>query len=42
MKHTVMKLGEKNESINYVLGNYLIELELGHSASEEANNMLET
>ena len=42
MKHTVTKLEERNESINSVLGNYLIELELGHSASEEANNLSDT
>ena len=27
MKHTVTKLEEENESVNFVLGNYLIELE---------------
>ena len=32
MKHTVTKLGEGNESANYVLGNYLTELELGYHA----------
>ena len=42
MKHTVTKLEERNESVNSVLGNYLIELELGYSASEEANNLSNT
>ena len=42
MKHTVMKLEERNESVNSVLGNYLIELELRHSASKEANNLSDT
>ena len=42
MKHTVTKLEERNEWVNSVLGNYLIELELGHSASKEASNLLDT
>ena len=42
MKHTVTQLEEKNESVNSVLGNYLIELELGHFASEEASNLSDT
>ena len=42
MKHNVMQLEEKNESVNFVLGNYLIELELGNFASEEANNISNT
>ena len=35
MKHTVTKLEEKNESVNSVLGNYLIEL-------EETSNIVDT
>ena len=42
MKHNVTQLEGKNKSVNYVLGNYLIELELGHSASEEASNLSDT
>ena len=42
MNHNVTQLEEKNESVNSVLGNYLIELELGHFASEEANNLSDT
>ena len=42
MKHIVTKLEEGNESVNSVLGNYLIELELRHFASEEANNIIDT
>ena len=34
MKHTITKLEEGNEPTNSVLGNYLIELELRHLASE--------
>ena len=42
MKHTVTKLGEEDESANSILGNYLIELELRHPASEEADNITDT
>ena len=42
MKQPVTKLEGKNESANYVLGNYLIELELGHFASEESSNLSNT
>ena len=42
MKHTITKLEEENESANSVLGNYLIELELRHLASEEVNNIIDT
>ena len=42
MKHNVTQLEEKNESMNSVLGNYLIELEPGNFASEEANNISDT
>ena len=37
MKHNVTQLEEKNESVNSVLGNYLIELEPGNFASEETS-----
>ena len=39
MKHNVTQLEGKNESVNSVLGNYLIELEPGNFASEEASNI---
>ena len=42
MKHTITKLEEENESVNFVLGNYLMELKLRHLASEEAINMTDT
>ena len=42
MKHIVTKLEEENESVNSVLGNYLIELELRHFASEGAINIVDT
>ena len=42
MKHIVMKLEQRNESVNSVLGNYLIELEPGNFASEESNNISDT
>ena len=42
MKHNVMQLEEKNESVNSVLGNYLIELEPRNFASEEASNISDT
>ena len=42
MKHNVTQLEEKNESVNSILGNYLIELELGNFASEEASNTSDT
>ena len=42
MKHTVTKLEESNESVNSVLGNYVIELELGRSTSKEASNISDT
>ena len=41
MKHTITKLGEGNESANYVLGNYLTELELRYHALEKASNMID-
>ena len=42
MKHTVTKLGEGNESTNYVLGNYLTELKLRHHTSGKASSMIDT
>ena len=42
MKHNVTQLEGKNESVNSVLGNYLIELEPGNFASEEASNISDT
>ena len=42
MKHNVTQLQEKNESVNFVLGNYLIQLEPGNFASEEAINISDT
>ena len=42
MKHTITKLEEENESANFVLGNYLIELELRHIALEESSNIKDT
>ena len=42
MKHTITKLGEGNESANYVLGNYLTELELRYHASGKSSSMIDT
>ena len=42
MKHNITKLEEGNESANFVLGNYLTELELRYHASEKAKNMTDT
>ena len=42
MKHTVTKLGESNESVESVLGNYLTELKLRHHASRKASSMIDT
>ena len=42
MKHNVTQLEEKNEPVNSVLGNYLIELEPGNYQAEEANNISDT
>ena len=42
MKHNITQLEGKNESVNSILGNYLIELELGNFASEEASNISDT
>ena len=40
MKHTITKLEEEKELENFVLENYLMELELRHLASEEASNRM--
>ena len=42
MKHNVTQLEEKNEPVNSVLGNYLIELEPGNYQAEEASSTLDT
>ena len=42
MKHNVTQLEENNEPVNYVLGNYLIELELGNYHVEEASSTPDT
>ena len=42
MKHNVTQLEEKNEPVNYVLGNYLIELEPGNYQVEEASSTPDT
>ena len=42
MKHNVTKLEGKNEPMNYVLGNYFIELEPGNYQAEEASNISDT
>ena len=42
MKHNITQLEDKNELVNSVLRNYLIELEPGKIASEEASNISDT
>ena len=42
MKHNVTQLEEKNEPVNSVLGNYLIELEPGNYQAEEASGTSDT
>ena len=42
LKHTVTKLGEDNESVDSVLGNYLIELELKYHDIGRASPMIDT
>ena len=42
MKHNVTQLEGKNEPVNSVLGNYLIELELGNYQEEEASSTPDT
>ena len=38
MKHNVTQLEGKNEPVNYVLGNYFLELEPRNCKAEEASN----
>ena len=42
MKHNVTQLEGKNEPVNYVLGNYFVELELGNYQAEEASSTSDT
>ena len=42
MKHNVTKLGEGNESTDFVLGNYLTEFELRHLTPKKASHMTHT
>ena len=42
MKHSVTQLEGKNEPVNYVLGNYFIELEPRNFQAEEANSTSDT
>ena len=40
MKHTVTKLGKGNESVDSVLGNYLIELKIRHLTERKASSKI--
>ena len=42
MKHTVTKLGEGNESVDSVLGNYLTEIKLKHHTLGKASSRIDT
>ena len=42
MKHNVTQLEGKNEPVNFVLGNYFIELEPGNYQAEEASDTSDT
>ena len=42
MKDTITKLEEEKESMNFVLGNYLIELKPGKFALEAVSNISDT
>ena len=42
MKHNVTQLEEKNEPVNFMLGNHLIELELGNYLAKEASSTSST
>ena len=42
MKHTITKLGEGNESVDSVLGNYLTKIKLKHHTSRKASSMINT
>ena len=39
MKYNVTQLEGENEPVNFVLGNYFIELEPGNYQAEEANSI---
>ena len=41
MKHTVTKLGEGNESVISILGNYLMELKLRYHTIGKASSMID-
>ena len=41
MKHIVTKLGEGNESVVPVLGNYLIELKIRHLTERKASSKID-
>ena len=42
MKHNVTQLEEKNKLVNYVLGNHLIEIELGNYQVKESSSTSDT
>ena len=42
MKHNFTQLEEKNEPVNFVLGNHPIELEPGNYQAKEASSTSET
>ena len=42
MRYNVTQLNEKNELVDYVLGNYFIELEPGNYQEKEASNTYDT
>ena len=42
MKHTVTKLGEGNECVDSVLGNYLTKLKVKHHNSGKASSRIDT
>ena len=42
MKHNVTGLGEGNESVDSVLGNYLTKLKLRHHTLRKASSMIDT
>ena len=42
MKYNVTQLEGNNEPVNFVLGNYFIELEPGNYQAEEANSLSDT
>ena len=42
MKYTVTKLGEGNESVDSILGNYLTEIKLRHHTSKRASSRIDT